>query len=148
MPKMVDLEKLSTLETEIKLLEGKISVKQSDLENITRECNVLQDKTNKEIAQQKQQCDIECQGKINEANRILKNAESKLKTAEKRKEESEVIEEQVKNLTEKQKAFEDTQKELDRLRSSYSEKEKKAELLIEQYEKKLKELEEASKNKK
>lgn len=142
MPKMVDLEKLSALETEIKIIEGRISTKQSELENIIKECNILKDNTNKEIARQRQQCDIECQEKVVEANKLLKSVEAKLKTVEKREEDSKVIEGQIKKLDEKSKAFKDTEKEVEALKISCLEKEKKAELLIGQYEKKLIELEE------
>ena len=147
MPKMVDLEKLSTLETEIKLLEGRISAKRGELENITKECNSLKDKTNKEIAQQKQLCDIECQEKTVKTDKLLKDTENKLKTIETREQDTKVIEGQIKELDKKTKAFGDTKKETEALRVSCIDREKKADLIIEQYSKKLTELE-ASKNKK
>jgi len=136
----VDLQKLSTLEVEINLMEKRKLVLQTDLESLTKEVNSLKDKTNKEIAQQKQQNDAECQEKINEANKVLKDTKEKFKIAEQREKDSEAINEQIKKLNEKQSAVADSEKQAQTALSLATEKEHNANLLIEQYTKKLDEI--------
>lgn len=145
MSKMVDLEKLSALETEIDLLEKRKLSLQYEIENLTKECNELKDKTEKELAQKRHLCDVECREKVNEANKLLKEAEAKLKTAVKRDEDLKVIEQQIEELNKKQKAFADTQKETEAFKVSCLDREKRAELIIQQFEQKIKDLETANK---
>lgn len=140
MAKLVDLEKLSTLETEAELLDARIKAKEVELEAITKECNTLRDLTNKEVAQQRQKCDIECQEKATKVDNLLKDAEEKLATADTREKESLIIEKYIKELNAKAKAFEDTKKEVETIKISCLEREKKADLIIGQYNKKIEEL--------
>lgn len=143
-----NLQKLFKIGAEIKSLEKRKIVLESNLENLTKELNFLKDNTNKEIALQKQQCNDECQTLKNEANKILKEAEDKLRTAEARKEDSEAINELIAKLNEKIMEHRELQKEADKALSSAAEREYKANLLIEQYKKRLEELGETKKEKK
>jgi len=136
----IDLQKMSTLEQEIELLEKKKKTLESDLEVLSRECNSIKDSANKEVAQLKQSCESECQEKNVKADAILKKAESSLASAVKREVDSLVIEKQIKELDKKSKEFKETEKQLEVIKISCIEREKKADLLIKQYEKKLDEL--------
>lgn len=136
----VDLEKLSILDQEIGIMESKKKSLESDLENLTKECNTMKDLASKEIAQSKQQNDAECQEKQVIADSILKEAKSKLATAEVRLEESLTIDKQIKELDKKTKLFKETEKQLEEAKIQCAERENKANLLIEQYKKKLDEL--------
>jgi len=144
----IDLRNLSALEVEIKLRESRKMTLQAELERISAEANFVKDKSNKEIALAKQQCEAECQEKIVKAANILKEAGQKLKTAEQRERDSAVIEGQMKRLDEKNKASTETQKSADSALALALEREHKANLLIEQYTKRLDELGEKKENKK
>jgi hypothetical protein len=136
----IDLQNLSTLDAEIRIKENRKIALQSELESLAKEISTSQDKNNKEIAQAKQLCEIECREKINEANRILKSAEEKLKAVSQREKDSEAISEQMKQLEEKSRGIAEAQKIAEKSLSSATEKEHKADLLIEQYTKRLNEL--------
>ncbi len=137
----IDLNKLSTLQQEITLFENRKNTLEIKIETLNRECGILKDITEKEIAQKVQDCDIACQEKIVKADSLLKVSEIKLKAINIREEESLVIEQMQKSLDEKIKLLSEKEKEINELRKSLADKEKKAELLIEQYTKKLEELE-------
>lgn len=136
----VDLQNLSALEVEIKLREGRKISLQSELESLAKELNTQRDETNKEIARLKQQCETECQVKAVEADKLLKEAENKLKTIQQRERDSEIINEQIKQLDEKSKAVAETQREAEGAISLATEREHKANLLIEQYTDRLNEI--------
>ena len=144
----IDLQNLSALEVEIKLRESRKMTLQSELEKVSAEINSMQDRNNKEIALAKQQCEDECQGKAVKAANILREAEQKLKTAEQRERDSAVIEGQMKRLDEKNKASAEAQKSADNALALALEKAHKADLLIEQYTKRLDELGEKKEGKK
>jgi len=144
----IDLQNLSALEVEIKLRESRKMTLQSELEKVSAEINSMQDRNNKEIALAKQQCEDECQEKVVKAANILREAEQKLKTAEQRERDSAVIEGQMKRLDEKNKASAETQKSADNALALALEKAHKADLLIEQYTKRLDELGEKKEGKK
>lgn len=126
-------KKIAELESQKSSLENEIDKKREELSKMIQEVN-------KEIDQKIQKASEGTQTKIFEANELLKKAELKLKTAEKRESESLVIEKQHEDLNKAIKDFDVTKKAVDGLRVSCLEKEKKAELLIEQYSKKLQEL--------
>ena len=144
----IDLQNLSALEVEIKLRESRKMTLQSELEKVSAEINSMQDRNNKEIALAKQQCEDECQEKVVKAANILREAEQKLKTAEQRERDSAVIEGQMKRLDEKNKASAEAQKSADNALALALEKAHKADLLIEQYTKRLDELGEKKEGKK
>lgn len=128
------------VEGELRELKEKKSSLEADIVSLTAQSDKLKSDTDKEIAQKKAQCDIECNDNLNAANALLKEAKEKNDLADKRKEESAIIEKQVKDLEDKTKKLKDTEKELESIRASLLEKDKKAELLIEQYNKKLEDL--------
>ena len=136
----VDLEKLATLEKELEILGSKVSAKAGELEILTRECDTLRSNAEKEATQIKQQAQGEAQEIINKANALFTEAQEKLTTVQKREEESKAIELLQKNLSDSQKAVEEQRISNNAMRISLGDKERKAELLIEQYEKKLLEL--------
>jgi hypothetical protein len=136
----VDLQKLSVLGQEISILESKKKSLESDIERLSQECATMKDLANKEIAQAKQQNDAEFQEKQVIADAILKEAKSKLATAEVRLKESLTIDKQIKELDKKTKLFKETEKQLEDAKIQCAERENKANLLIEQYKKKLDEL--------
>ena len=136
----LDLQNLSTLDAEIKIRENRKISLQAELESLMRELSILQDKSGKEIALAKQQCENECQEKINEANGLLKEAKKKLALAEQREKDSDAINEQVRQLDIKSKSTAEAQKTADNALSIATEREHKANLLIEQYTKKLNEI--------
>ena len=121
------------LESQIKTLENDIDKKKTEIVKMTQQVD-------KEIADKIDKAAIGAQEKINEANRKLKEAEKKLKTAEQREKDSEAINILIKGLDKKSEAFKAERKELDTLRSTLTEKEHKADLLIEQYKKKIGEI--------
>ena len=136
----VDLEKLATLEKELEILGSKVSAKAGELEILTRKCDTLRSNAEKEATQIKQQAQGEAQEIINKANALFTEAQEKLTTVQKREEESKAIELLQKNLSDSQKAVEEQRISNDTMKASLGDKERKAELLIEQYEKKLLEL--------
>jgi hypothetical protein len=136
----VDLQKLSVLGQEISILESKKKSLESDIERLSQECATMKDLASKEIAQSKQQNDAECQEKQVIADAILNEAKSKLATAEVRLKESLTIDKQIKELDKKTKLFKETEKQLEDAKIQCAERENKANLLIEQYKKKLDEL--------
>jgi chromosome segregation ATPase len=125
---------------ELKDLKEKKAVLEAEIVSLTAQCDKVKSDTDKEVAQKKAQCDIECNDNLNVANTLLKEAKESNALADKRKEESVIIEKQMADLEEKSKKFKDTEKEIESVRISLLEKEKKAELLIEQYNKKLEDL--------
>jgi len=136
----VDLQKLSVLDQEIIILERKKKSLENELERLANECNRIKDMANKEIAQQKQLCESECQEKLNKAGALLEDVNKKLSTADKRIGESLVIEKQIKELDKKTKEFKEREKQIELAQISCAEREKKADLIIEQYKKKIDEL--------
>lgn len=136
----IDLQNLSTLDAEIKIRENRKIALQSELEGLAKEINTLQDKCNKEIARAKQDCDIACQEKTNEADKVLKEAKQKLEAAAQREKDSEAIAEQMSQLEERNKQISQEQKDADNTMALATEKEHKANLLIEQYTKRLNEI--------
>lgn len=134
-----NLDKL--IEAELKELEAKKSVLTSEIEALEKQCITLKSDTDKEIAQNKAQCEVKCNEDLNAAAALLKEAKEKNDTADKRLAESEIINKQITDLAEKTKSFKDTEKELTAAKASCAEREEKANLLIDQYKKKLDELE-------
>lgn len=125
---------------EVKELEARKSNLTAEIEKLDKGCIKLKNDTEKEIAQKTTQCEAECNQKTTQANALLKEAQASLETAKKREEESLIIEKQIKELDKKAKSLKDYEKELETLKISYLEKEKKAQLTIEQYNKKIGEL--------
>ncbi len=125
---------------EVKEAEAKKAELLVQSEVIEKENNKKKSDSGKEIAKMKAECEIYCLEKTKEADVILKEAKDKLKTAEKREEESEAIKSLIKDLDEKIKALESEKKEIESLKADALEKMNKAELTIEQYNKKIDEL--------
>ncbi len=139
---MADLKKGidKLIEAELQEVEAKKAGLLIEVEALEKKCIILQNETEKEIAAKKAQCEIKCNEDLNAAAALLKEAKEKNETADKRKEDSVVIEKQIKDLEEKSKAFKDKEKEIESLKISCLEKEKTLDLLIEQETKKLEEL--------
>jgi len=138
---------LKNVNAKIKELESKKSSLENEIDKKREELSKMVSEVNKEINQKIQKASEETQEKIIQANKVLAEAELKLKTADKREQDSLVIDKQTKELNKKIKAFDDTEKAVEALKVSCLDREKKADLIIGQYEKKLIELEEL-KNKK
>lgn len=130
--------KIEKLESQKMSLENDLDKKRDELVKIIQEVN-------KEIDQKIQKANEEIQGKNKEADKLLKLAQTKLETAEKREQDSLVIESQIKKQRKEKQELEDTKKEVDALRVSCLDKEKKADLIIGQYNQKLVDLEKANK---
>ncbi len=142
---MIKGDILMSVNAKIKELESKKSSLENEIDKKREELSKMVSEVNKEIDQKIQKASADAQEKIFKANKILGEAELKLKTANKREQDSLVIEKQTKELDKKIKAFDDTEKELETLKVSCLEKEKKANLIIEQYNAKIKDLEIANK---
>jgi len=128
------------IETELKEVEVKKAELLTEIETLEKQSLTLKSDTDKEIAQKKAQCEIECNENLNTAAALLKEAKDKNDTANKREEDSLAIEKQIKDLAEKTKTFKDTEKQLAAAKASCIEREEKAKLIIAQYEKKLEDL--------
>lgn len=111
-----------------------------EIERLQAECAKLKDGTAKEIAQIKAQCDLECRVAITQAKAYLKESVEKLETATMREAESLTIEVQIKKLDEKSEGLKEAQKEAESLKIASLQKQKEAEMIIEQYNRKLEDL--------
>ena len=135
------------IDEEIKVVESKKAVLLNDVEALNKKITDDKSSAEKEIARKIAQCEADCRERINEANSLLKEAREKLATATQREADSLAINQLIKKLEEKTKSLKDDEKSFANIKSVTLEKEKKAELIIEQYNKKLAELSEI-KNKK
>lgn len=136
----IDLENLSTLEREIKLLESRKGSLVSEIETLTKEAASLMDKAIKEVAAMKQSAESEAQEVVNRAKATLKESEAKLSTVLSREKDSEAIAQLQKSLDDRQKFLAEESKKNEVWAVSLGDKEKKAQLLIEQYTQKLREI--------
>ena len=139
---------LKNVNKKIQELESRKSSLESEIDKKREELTRMVQNIDKEIDQKIQKVGAEAQEHITRANKLLKEAETKLKTAEQRERDSAVIEGQMKRLDEKNKASAEAQKSADNALALALEKERKANLLIEQYTKRLDELGEKKEGKK
>lgn len=140
MSKMVDLEKLSSLQEELKILSGRKMSEETELEKIRNECISLKRETDKEIAQAKQKFEQEIQEKRVEIDKLEKSLNKRQEEIASRERESEAVEQEHEQLQKEKKDLQQEKKDLEAAKASCAEREHKADLLIEQYEEKLKEL--------
>ena len=144
----VDLENLGNLESEIKILEKKKERIIKDMEDSQKSILSNESDSEKKIVKAEQDLKIriaEENAKIDLKHKELNQREKDIQT---RETELADVHEQFVKLAEAKKSFKDDIDLTDKAKANYLEKEHKADLLIEQYTKKLEELEllQASKN--
>jgi chromosome segregation ATPase len=134
------LKNLSNLQAEEKALSKRIALREKELDDKVKEVTDFVKETEKRMA--KEESDFNKRYSLIEANMNKKLSElaQREKDIETKEGEQKRIEKDWNDLKEAQKAFKSMQEDVDRAMGLAVEKEKKADLLIEQYNKKLSEL--------
>jgi len=143
---MSEIDKL--IKSELKALDSRKKFVSSEIEVLVNQRDKILGDAEKSARATKQACDRECIKLKNEAQNIRKKAQELLSTAETRDSDTLVIQDQVKALDEQKKAFAEEKKNAASAKTKSLTDQKKAKLLIEQYEKKLAELGSAPKTEK
>lgn len=129
----------------IKNLERKKQSLENDIESLTKKVCKIQSDCDKEIAKKLQDHDAYVQStkrELSALDREIKKGQADIKKA---KEEKETLQEEAKKLQEQRTAVSIEQKEVAKAKTLYLEKTRESELLIEQFNERIKELDKKNK---
>lgn len=135
----IDLQKLSRLDDEVKILSNRKIALEAELETLKREIVTAERESDKKIARAEQESEIKAQERVVELDKrekAVKKAEKEIAVAE---EEKKLLAQEEERIRKDRASLADEKKQLQAAKTNYLEKSRLAELRAQQLEATLKE---------